>query len=210
MTTGFSSLIRQLLNSLSTVLLNTQCGGYGDAAVAAMSIVSRIVYFSFSVVLGIGQGFQPVAAYNYGAKKFGRLRKSYRFTAAVTEGIIIVVCVLMLVFAPELVAVFRNDEEVIGIGTRVLRLQAAATFVLPPIVITEMTMQATGKRLAVTILASLRNGLIFIPVLLILEDLRGLSGIQEAQPLAMLLTLPFAIAFSLWFFKKTPKTDSLE
>ena len=209
-TTGFPSLIRQMLNSLSTVMLNTQCSGYGDAAVAAMSIVSRIVYFSFSVVLGIGQGFQPVAAYNYGVKKFKRMRKSFFFTAAVTEGVIIVVCTLMLIFAPLLISLFRNDDTVIEIGAKALRYQAAATIALPPIICTEMMMQATGKRLAVTILASLRNGLIFIPVLMILENIRGLTGIQEAQPLSMLLTLPFAIVFAIMFFRKIPKTDDPE
>ena len=207
-TTGFSSLIRQMLNSVSTVILNTQCAGYGDAAVAAMSIVSRIVFFSFSVALGIGQGFQPVAAFNYGAKMFKRLKKSFFFTAVVTEGVIVVVCVLMLILAPQLITLFRNDADVIEIGTKALRYQAIATFSLPPTICTEMLMQATGKRLGVTILASLRNGLIFIPVLLILESTRGLTGIQEAQPLSMLLTLPFAIVCAILFFRKLPKTDS--
>lgn len=209
-TTGLSSLIRQLLNSVTTVMLNTCCAGYGDAAVAAMSIVSRIVFFSFSVVLGIGQGFQPVAAFNYGAQKYSRLRKSFRFTALISEGVIIIGCGLMLIFAPQLIALFRNDADVIEIGTRALRMQAAATVVLPMIIATEMLMQSTGKRLGSTILASLRNGLIFIPVLLILENTRGLTGIQEAQPLSMLLTLPFAVACAIIFFKKLPKTDSAD
>ena len=206
-TTGFSSLIRQALNSITTVMLNAQCSGYGDEAVAAMSIVSRIVYFSFSVALGIGQGFQPVAAFNFGAKKFKRLRKSYRFTALASEGVIVAVCALIFIFAPQLITLFRNDAQVIEIGTRALRLQIAATLVLPVIITTEMMLQATGKRMGVAIMASLRNGLIFIPALLILENLRGLSGIQEAQPVSMLLTLPFAIVFAILFFKKIPKDD---
>lgn len=208
-TTGLPSLIRQALNSITTVLLNAQCAPYGDAAVAAMSIVSRIVFFSFSVTLGIGQGFQPVAAFNYGAKKFRRLKKSYLFTSLTAEGVMAVGCVLMFLLAPQLITLFRNDTEVIEIGTRALQLQAIATLALPPTITTEMLMQSTGKNLHATMLASIRNGLLFIPELLILESLRGLSGIQEAQPIAMVLTLPFAIAFALIFFKKIPKNDEL-
>lgn len=206
-TTGFPSLLRQALNSISTVMLNSQCSGYGDAAVAAMSIVSRIVFFAVSVALGIGQGFQPIAAFNYGAKKFARMKRSYIFTILAAEGVIIVMCSMLLIFAPQLVALFRNDPDVIDIGTRALRLQAGATFVLPVIMVTEMLLQATGKRFTSSLLSSLRNGLIFIPVLLILERLRGIDGIQEAQPLSMLLTLPVAILFMILFFRKVPKDD---
>lgn len=206
-TTGFPSLLRQALNSITTVMLNAQCAGYGDAAVAAMSIVSRVIFFAFSVTLGIGQGFQPIAAFNYGAKKYTRLKKSYTFTTIVSESIMVVTCAVLFLFAPQLITLFRNDAEVIGIGTRALRLQAVATLVMPPIIVTEMLMQSTGKRLVATVMSTLRNGLLFIPALLILESVRELAGIQEAQPLSMLLTLPFAIIFAIWFFKKLPKED---
>ena len=206
-TTGFPSLLRQALNSITTVMLNAQCAGYGDAAVAAMSIVSRVIFFAFSVTLGIGQGFQPIAAFNYGAKKYTRLKKSYTFTTIVSEAIMVVTCAVLFLFAPQLITLFRNDAEVIEIGTRALRLQAVATLVMPPIIVTEMLMQSTGKRLVATVMSTLRNGLLFIPALLILENVRELAGIQEAQPLSMLLTLPFTIIFAIWFFKKLPKED---
>lgn len=206
-TTGFPSLLRQALNSITTVMLNAQCAGYGDAAVAAMSIVSRLIFFAFSVTLGIGQGFQPIAAFNYGAKKYERLRKSYRFTTLISEAIMVVTCAALFLLAPELITLFRNDADVIEIGTRALRLQAVATLVMPMIIVTEMLMQSTGKRLVATVMSLLRNGLLFIPALLILESVRELAGIQEAQPLAMLLTLPFAVIFAILYFKKIPKKD---
>lgn len=207
-TTGFPSLLRQALNSLSTVLLNNQCAGYGDAAVASMSIVSRIIFFTVSIALGIGQGFQPVAAFNYGAKNYSRLKKAYLFTVIITFAITAVECVALMIFAPDLIALFRNDHEVIGIGTRALRLQAAATMVLPLCMCAEMLLQSTGRRLGASVLSSLRNGLLFIPALFILESLRELSGIQEAQPVALVLSLPFAIVITVMYFKKLPKTDS--
>lgn len=208
MATGFPSLLRQGLNSITTVLLNSCCADYGDAAVAAMSIVTRIVFFAFSVALGIGQGFQPVSGFNYGAKKYGRLRKAFAFTILVSECIIVVGCTVLFIFSGSLIGVFRNDTEVIKIGVRALRLQAVSQLVLPPCMAVEMLYQSTGKRLGASILSSLRSGLFFIPALLLLSKFRGLSGIQEAQPVALLLSLPFTIPFGILFFKGLPKEDA--
>lgn len=207
-TTGFPSMLRQGLNSFSTVILNTLCAPYGDAAVAAMSIVSRIVFFAFSVALGVGQGFQPVSAFNYGAKQYERLRKGYRFTVAMSEAVIVVGCVLLVVFAGKLVGLFRDDPQVVEIAIPALRLQALATLLLPPCMATEMLMQSTGKRLGATVLSALRNGLLFIPALLILANLRGLDGIREAQPLAYVLAFPVTMVLAYRFFRKIPAEDA--
>ena len=204
MTTGFPSLLRQGLNSLTTVMLNDVCSDYGDSAVAAMSIVARVTFFAFSLALGIGQGFQPVSGFNYGAGKYDRLRKAFRFTIIVSEVIIVVGCIFLFVFSGGIIGIFRDDSEVIDIGVRALRLQALAQLVLPPCMAVEMLYQSTGKRLGASVLSSLRNGVIFIPVLYILAGLRGLSGIQEAQPIALLLSLPITIPFGISFFRKLP------
>lgn len=207
MATGFPSLLRQGLNSLTTVLLNSRCGVYGDAAVAAMSIVSRIVFFTFSIALGVGQGFQPVSAYNYGARKYSRIREGYRFTAILAEGIIIVGVTILIVFASPLIRLMRDDPEVIEIGTRALRLQALSNLFLPPCMVTEMLYQSTGHRAGATMLSALRSGLLFIPSLLILSSVRGLAGIQEAQPLSVVLSFPFTVMFAVMFFRKLPTMD---
>ena len=207
MATGFPSLLRQGLNSLTTVLLNSRCGIYGDAAVAAMSIVSRIVFFTFSIALGVGQGFQPVSAYNYGARKYSRIREGYRFTAILAEGIIFVGVTILVVFASPLIRLMREDPEVIQIGTRALRLQALSNLFLPPCMVTEMLYQSTGHRAGATMLSALRSGLLFIPSLLILSSVRGLAGIQEAQPLSVVLSFPFTVMFAVLFFRKLPKAD---
>lgn len=205
--TGFPSMLRQGLNSLATVLLNAQCAVYGDAAVAAMSIVSRIIFFAFSIALGVGQGFQPVAAFNYGAGKYSRLRKGFLFTAILAESIIVVGTTLLIVFSGSLIGLFRDDPAVIEIGTRALILQALASLALPPCMTTEMLLQSTGKRLHASLLSSLRNGLLFIPLLLILSSLRGLAGIQEAMPIALALSLPITAPFAVGFFRRLPKED---
>ena len=210
MATGFPSLLRQGLHSLTTVVLNAQCAIYGDAAVAAMSIVSRLTFFTFSFALGVGQGFQPVSAYNYGAKRYSRIRQSYRFTIMAAESIIVAGVVILIVFAPELVRLLRDDPSVVVIGKRALRLQALAYLLLPPCMVTEMLMQSTGYRLGASLLSAFRSGLLFIPSVLLLSHFRGLAGIQEAQPLALLLSAPMTLPFAMYFFGRMPKEDGID
>lgn len=205
--TGFPSLLRQALNSITTVLLNTRCAVYGDEAVAAMSIVSRLIFFAFSIAIGVGQGFQPVSAFNYGAGKYSRVRKGFRFACLVSEAVIIISCGALILFSGSLIGLFRDDAAVIEIGTRALRLQALATLVLPPCMVVEMLYQSTGRRIGASVLSSLRSGLFFIPALIILSNVRGLAGIQEAQPVSLLISVPFFIIFAVVFFKKLPKQD---
>lgn len=208
--TGFPSLLRQGLASITTVVLNNESAVYGDEAVAAMSIVSRVVFFVFAIALGIGQGFQPVCGFNYGAKKFRRVRDGYRFTIFAAELIVIVIGSIALIFSGSIIGIFRNDPAVIEIGTRALRLQMMSLIFLPPCMATEMLMQSIGKKLAASLLSAFRSGLLFIPLLLILAEVRGLAGIQEAQPLAFVLAFVPTMLYAAAFFRKLPKEDAKE
>jgi putative MATE family efflux protein len=210
MSTGLPSLLRQGLNSLSTVILNSQSAAYGDEAVAAMSIVNRITFFVLSVAIGIGQGFQPVSGFNYGAKKYDRLRQAYRFTLLLAESVMVVAAAIVIIYSENLIALLRNDPVVIGIGTWALRLQCASLLFVPLCMVTEMLFQSTGKRFGAAILSSLRSGLFFIPALLILSHFRGLSGIIEAQPIAFALSFIPALFFMLWFFRKLPHEKNID
>ena len=203
--TGFPSLLRQALNSITTVLLNSCCAVYGDAAVAGMSIVSRVVFFAFSIALGIGQGFQPVAGFNYGAKRYDRVRSAFRFTCLASQVVIAVGAAVLFVGAEPIIARFRDDPAVLEVGVRALRLQAVALLALPLSVSCEMMYQSCGHRVGATLLSGMRNGLLFIPLLLVLSAMRGLAGIQEAQPLSYVLALPIAIPFVVRFFRQLPQ-----
>ena len=205
--TGFPSMIRQALNALTTIVLNTCAKPYGDVAIAAMSIVSRISFFVFSIALGIGQGYQPVSAFNFGARKYGRLRKAFRVTAILSESVMLAGVILVLAFSGNLIGTFRDDPEVIAIGTRALRLHMLGMLALPFGMTVEMTLQSTGSRLAASVLSSMRSGLFFMPLVLILSRLRGLAGIQEAQPLAYLLATLWSLVFMRRFFGKIPLED---
>ncbi len=209
-TTGFPSLLRQGLNSLSTVVLNTCAAAYGDAAVAAMSIVSRVIFFTFSFALGIGQGFQPICGFNYGAAKYDRLKSAFRFTVLLAEIVVVLMSAALLLFPDAIIRVFRDDDAVAAIGSRALILQALAQLFLPFCMVTEMTLQSSGKKLGAALLSALRNGLFFVPLLLILPRLRGLNGIQEAQPLAVVLALIPAVLLANRFFRGLPRAEKSE
>lgn len=208
--TGLPSLLRQGLNSIATILLNSVAGMYGDAAVAGMSIVSRLFFFLFSVAIGVGQGYQPVSGFSYGAKKYKRLREAFRFTFLLAEVLMVVLGTVLFILAPKAVWWMRQDPDVLEVAVRALRLQCLAVITMPICMATEMTMQSTGQKWRASFLSCMRNGFLFIPLLLILSNLRGIAGIQEAQPIAYVLNVPIAIVVAVLFFKKLPKDDVQE
>lgn len=205
--TGFPSLVRQGLASVSTMVLNGQAAMYGDAAVAAMSIVGRISMFVFAVGLGMGQGFQPVCGFNYGAGRYSRVKKAFKFTLYLSEIMIGVVAVFILIFSSQAIVIFRDDAEVIRIGTTALRFQCVALLFQPLSVLSNMTLQSTGHTAGATFLSMLRSGLYFIPILLGFTAAMGLTGIQLAQPAADVLSFATAIPFIMGFMRKLPEDE---
>ena len=203
--TGLPSLLRNALGCLSTMLLNSLASPFGDAAVAGMSIASRVSFFCLSVAIGIGQGFQPVSSFNYGAGKFERVRKAYFFTIGFASACLAVLCTICLIFNDSIIRVFRDDPAVIEIAKRALTLQCIALYLQPICVITEFLMQTTGQKLLSSLHSSFRAGILFIPSLAILAHFRGLSGIEEAQPLAFLLTSIVDIPFIFVALRKITK-----
>ncbi len=205
---GFPSLLRQGLGSLATILVNFKAAEYAmDAGVSAMTIVTRVAFFLFAIALGIGQGFQPVCAFNYGAGKYRRQREAYWFTLILATAVLAVLTVFAMIFSGSLIRIFRDDPAVIEIGTRALRLQCIAQLFLPIVMVTEMLMQSSGKKIPATVLSSLRGGILFIPLLVVLPVFRGLAGVQEAQPLSYILAVPPSLLMANRFFKHTPNED---
>lgn len=210
--TGFPSLMRQGLSSVSTMLLNGQAGVYGDAAVAAMAIVNRISFFIFSAGLGIGQGFQPVSAFNYGAKKYDRVKKGFFFTLGAGEILMGIIAVAGMAYSSHLIGFFRNDYEVIEIGNRALMAQLIALFFQPLSICANMMFQSIGKNKTATFLSVLRSGLFFIPVLIILSQVMGLAGVEISQPVADVMTFAVSVPFTLRFFHelKIAETEQMK
>ena len=187
---GLPSLGRQGIASVSTILLNNAAGIYGDAAIAAMSIVSRFIMFINSTVIGFGQGFQPVCGYCYGAGRYSRVREAYTFCVKISTLILLVLSVVSFVFARPIVTVFRRDDPlVIEIGTFALRAQLLTLPLWGFITMSNMFTQSIGYGVRATIIATARQGIFLIPALLILPPLLGLRGIQIAAPVSDVLTL---------------------
>jgi len=207
-TTGFPSLSRQGLSSISTMILNLQAGVYGDAAVSAMSIVGRVSFFIFAVGLGIGQGYQPVAGFNYGARKYSRLRQGFIFTFGFSEVFMGLLAVIVGVMASATVGRFISDPAVIAIGTAALQYQCAAMFFQPAAVTTNMLFQSIGISGKATFLSILRSGLFFIPLVVILPGIWGIFGVQVAQPLADVMTFVVSVPFAVAFFRKLPADEA--
>lgn len=199
---GVPSFARQGLSSVSGIVLNGVALVYGDAAVAAMSIVSRFCNFLFAVGLGIGQGFQPVCGYNYGAGKYSRVRRAFAFTLFMGTFILGVFAIFGLLFSGHIIELFRNDPEVIRIGTPALRYQCIALFLLPTSVCGNMLFQSAGKSGQALLLSCMRSGVCFLPILLLFSALFGLTGIQLAQPVADGLASVFTVPFILHFMKQ--------
>lgn len=204
---GLPSFGRQGLAAIAGMLLNVAARGYGDAAVAAMSIVSRIFMFLMSVVLGIGQGFQPVAAFNYGAKKYRRVRDAALFTVAAATVAVVVFGSVCYLFAPELIRAFQNDGEVLSIALPAFRYQAIALIFEPVIVSCNMLYQSVGRAAIATPLAMCRQGIFFLPLILTLPSAFGIAGIQAAQPLADVLTFLVTLPFFILFLSRLSKNQ---
>ena len=200
--TGMPSLSRQGLASVATVLLNTSANPYGDAAIAAMSITTKVAMLVFCVCIGIGQGFMPVAGYNYGAKMFDRVKKSFRFTLITDSVIMIILAAGIYIFAPQIMSIFRaEDPTVIEIGTAAMRAQCIAMPLMATTIVANSLLQSVGKSLMATILSCCRQGLFFIPLILTLPSLLGLSGIEYSQAISDGLTFLVSVPFLIWFFK---------
>ena len=193
---GAPSLFRQGLAAVATILLNRAAGSYGDAAIAGMSVTNRVMMFTNSALIGFGQGYQPVCAFNYGANRTDRVKEGYFFCLKYGTMFLTLMSVLCLCFAPSIIAFFRNDPAVVAVGKVALRWQAAALPLQSCVVFTNMMLQSMGKGMKASITSSARSGIFFIPLILILPQIFGLLGVEMTQAwadvLAVLLTIPIA------------------
>jgi len=195
---GMPSFYRQSLASITTIILNLTAGPYGDAAIAAMSIIARVFHLAFAALLGFGQGFQPVSGYNYGAKLYRRVIESFWFCIKISAIGLTIASIIGFIFAPQIVSTFRKDDlNVIEIGTVAMRYQCIAFPLSSWIVINNMLVQTIGKSREASILSLARQGLFFLPLILILPSFLGLAGLQLSQPIADLATFILALPMGI-------------
>ncbi|MBP3672511.1 MAG: MATE family efflux transporter [Oscillospiraceae bacterium] len=201
---GLPSLARQSLASVATICLNHAAQPFGDAAIAAMGVVQRVTMFGASTMLGFGQGFQPVCGFNYGAKRYSRVKEGFWFCVKVSFCFLVTISVLGYLFAPKLIALFRDDPEVIACGTSALRFQCMTFWVQSFVVMSNMLQQSIGRTVPATFLAVARQGVFFIPLVWVLSWTLGLTGIQITQAVADMLTFLCAVPIQLHVLRSIP------
>lgn len=205
---GLPSLCRQAFNMVSAVMLNHAAARYAPigeeaSSVAAFAIVSRATMFAFSLVLGFTQGFQPVCGFNYGAHRYRRVRQSYLFAYSVSTLMLIVMSSLGYIFAPQIVALFRSEDPLlIEIGARALRWQCLVFPLVTLSTSTNMLFQNIRMPFRSTLLSIGRQGLFFIPAVLVLPRFLGLHGVEMSQAVADVCTFLLSIPFAIWISRK--------
>nr|WP_315455747.1 MATE family efflux transporter [uncultured Prevotella sp.] len=199
---GSPSMMRQGLACIATMSLNLAAGVYGDSAIAAMSIVGRIAMLSFAVVIGLGQGFQPVCGFCYGAGLYDRLKEAYKFTVTIGTIFLIVLAIVGWMISGTLIGVFRDDPEVIAIGVVALRWQLCVFPVNALILASNMLAQTCRKPWRANILAAARQGLFFIPLIFILPSYFGLLGVGMCQAVSDVLSFTLTVPIVIYTFRE--------
>ena len=200
---GVPSLCRQGLASVGTIVLNLAANPFGDAAIAAMSIVGRYMMFVNSALIGFGQGFQPVCGFNFGAKRFDRVLESFWFCLKVAVIMLSTLGIISFIGAEQIMMLFRKDDlDVIAIGTWALRFQCMTMPLQAWIIMANMLTQSIGYGFRASIVASGRQGICLIPPLLILPGIMGIRGLQLSQPTSDVLTSIIAAVIVISILKE--------
>ncbi len=207
---GFPTICRQGLASVASALLNIKASYYGDAAVAAITISNKIYMLVRNVVLGIGQGYQPIAGYCYGANDKKRVRKLFSLSCMAGTAICTLSAIVIFMFSPQIIHWFRDDAEVVAIGSTALRFACVVMPLMAYSTYVNQTYQCLGFSFGATILACCRQGIFFIPLALVLPSLLKITGIQMLQPMADLLTFLISVPFQIVFFRKYLKAGDAD
>ena len=191
---GLPSLCRQSISSFSTAFLNTASAPFGDAAIAAMSIVNRVAMFANSAIIGFGQGFQPVCGFNYGAKKYSRVIDAFYFCVKISTFVLLILAIIIYIYSSQIVHLF-NDKDItlLDVANRALRYQALSLPLWGLITLSSMMLQTTRKTIRASILAIAKQGIFLVPIIYIFPKFLGITGIEIAQPFADLLTFILAV-----------------
>ncbi len=207
---GAPSLCRQGIASIGTITVNTIAGNYGDAVVSAMGVVSRIMMFAASAVIGFGQAFQPICGFSYGARLYSRVKAALWFSIRVAVYFLTAMGILLYIFAPQIVQTFRDDPAVISFATASLRYQAIFLPLSAVIIYSNMFLQTIGRSLPASFLAMTRNGVALVPCVLLLSHLFGELGLQAAQAGADIVSFLLALPMMLFVLSRLPKRDGEE
>ena len=200
---GIPTLVFQILTSVSISLINNAAGDYGDSAIAGMGVVTRLISMGSLSVFGFIKGFQPIAGYSYGAKKFDRLREAIKTSILWSTAFCVIFGVILALFPTAIVSQFtKGDAEMIRIGVASLRANSISIMLFGFYTVYSSLFLALGKGREGFILGACRQGICFIPVILLLPMVWGLNGIMYAQPIADVLSAVITVFMAIPLHKK--------
>ena len=200
---GIPTLAFQLLTSLSIALINRSANSYGDAVIAGMGAVTRITSMGTLVVFGFLKGFQPIAGFSYGAKKFDRLREAIKTSIVWSTVFCLIVGLLMAIFSTQIISQFTNgNAEMISVGAKSLRASGFSFILFGFYTVYSSLFLALGKGAAGFFLGVCRQGICFIPVILLLPAVWGINGILYAQPIADVMAAMITVFMALHLHKE--------
>ena len=199
---GLPNFSRQAITSIALVLLNVTAAHYGESMIAALTISSKIVALAFMIMIGWGQGFQPICAMNYGAKQYSRVKEAFIITVTIGTIFLTAASIILFLHAEQCIGTMSNDDEVVSIGIKILRMQCFSLPLLGIFAVSSMLMQNIGNYFSALIISISRQGVFYIPLLYVLPTLYGKTGIYLIQPISDLLSFLLAVAVVYRWYKK--------
>ena len=201
---GLPNFSRQAITGAALVLLNVTAARYGESMIAALTISSKIVAVAFMIMIGWGQGFQPICAMNYGAQQYGRVKKAFITTVAVGTFFLTAASIILYIFADHWMQLMSTDEEVVSTGIKILRMQCFSLPLLGAFAVSSMFMQNIGNYFSALLISISRQGFFYVPLLYVLPALYGKTGIYLLQPVSDFLSFLFAVAVMFRWYRKLP------
>ena len=206
---GFPNFSRQAITSAALVLLNVATAHYGESMIAALTVSSKVIALAFMIMIGWGQGFQPICAMNYGAKQYGRVKEALSITVIAGTIFLLLAAIILYIFAEQCIGIISNDAEVISTGSTLLRMQCFTLPLMAPFAVSSMFMQNIGNYFSALIISISRQGLFYILLLYILPALYGKTGIYLLQPAADMLSFILAVMIVYRWYRRFIKTEDI-
>ena len=204
---GMPNFIRQGITSVAGIFLNQAAGVYGGEAITAFTVTYRVFWIVYAVMIGFGQGFQPVCGYNYGAGKAGRVKQAFFFCIRTSTAFMLGMAAVIFLAAEQIISCFSADPEVVAMGVKILRWQSVSMPFLAYYILAGMLFQNIGRFLAATIETAMRQGIFYLPLIFLLPVCMGFDGVVLAQPVADILSFICAVPMGIWVFRKNLREE---
>ena len=196
---GFPSMIMQIMESVCFVLFNNVLASFGSLALAAVGITIRILDLAFMPIIGVSHGLLPIVGFSFGARIWKRLWRAVKLASGGLMLLMAGATVVLEIFAPELIAIFNDDPELMAIAVPAMRIFLSTLIIVGPSILFITTFQGLSKGKEALILSLVRQFIFFVPLLFLLRQIWGINGVWLSWPISD--TLAFLVS-GLWLFRE--------